>query len=270
MLTNLKTFKNRNADRYPKLTGLLVTVAGRLASRRQRGLRVYFDGEDWVHTWRGGVYVGETASLFPHRATNDNLSLFMLDFTPAEGHTVVDVGAGVGTEVQAFSALVGETGLVVCIEADPRAFRCLSKTVTLADLRNVRLVNSAVTDREGEIFLSQEASSISNSVIANNDRGVAVSATTLDKVLDDVEVVTVDYLKMNIEGAEVLALEGFTTGPGRVRNWCISCHDFKPDPESATLDRVNQWLVRNGHAVKQHRRNDARPWESFYLYAKGR
>jgi FkbM family methyltransferase len=268
VIAALKRAKNKAAARYPGPTGGLVTVVGRAVSRKQRKLRVYYDGQDWIHTWRYGVLVSDVPSTFPHRATHENLPLFFARFKPSEGQTILDVGAGVGTEVLEFSKLVGKKGRVICVEADPDACRQFSKAVRLADLTNVVLINRAVTDHEGEVFLSQGATSVSNSVMVESEVGVVVQSTTLDQLLDEIRADKVDYLKMNIEGAEVLALQGFTTGHSRVRNWCISCHDFKRRPESKTFDRVSNWLNLQGLTVWQHERNDARPWESYYLYAR--
>jgi FkbM family methyltransferase len=197
-----------------------------------------------------------------------NLPLFLERYRPGKGQIIVDVGAGIGTEVSAFSSLVGEEGRVVSIEADPVAYRRLSKAVRLADLKNVILINKAITDRGGQISLSQGPVSRSNSVMAKSDFGVIVESTTVDQLLDEIGIEQVDYLKMNIEGAEVLALEGFTSGPSRVRNWCISCHDFKRGSEFATFNRVRSWLDRDGLTVWPHEPNDARPWETYYLYAR--
>ena len=270
MMSALRRARNKAADRYPWATATLVTIAGRVRSREQWKLRIFYDGQDWIHTWGYGVFVSDGPRIFPHRATSQNLSLFTEHFTPGKGQTVVDVGAGVGTEVWAFSRLVGETGRVICIEADPVACRYLSKTVKVAGLSNVVIINKAVSSSEGSVRLSQNPSSVSNSIVVGSNDGLFVHATTLDCLLDDLQVDKVDYLKMNIEGAEVAALEGFETGPYRVRNWCVSCHDFKRGPEFATFDRVKIWMQGHGLTVWQHERNDVRPWEGFYLYARAR
>ncbi|SBS75865.1 hypothetical protein MHPYR_280033 [uncultured Mycobacterium sp.] len=262
--------KNRMGEKHPKSAAKLITLIGRLRSRAQRTLRVTFDGDDWVHTWLEGVRIAEVPSTLPHRAVQENMPLFFYRFEPSEGQTIVDVGAGDGTEVVAFSNLVGDKGRLICIEADPEAFRRLSKAVRIAGLTNVTLVDKAVTDQGGQVTLSQSAgpAALSNSLMVNSDGGIAVPATTLDRLLDELGIDEVDYLKMNIEGAEVPALKGFATGPRRVRNWCISCHDHQGKPETATHEWVGEWLRGNGLTVWQHEPNDERPWETYYLYAR--
>ena len=264
----LAKVKNKAAIRYPRATGTVVTVIGRVRSRKQRDLRVSHDGQDWIHIWSDGILVTEAPSPSPRRAITRNLPLFLERFKPDKGQTIVDVGAGIGTDVCAFSSMVGDEGRVICIEADPEAFRCLSKTVALAGLRNVVTIHKAVTNCEGQVFLAKAAASVSNSVMTEGERGVVVQSTTLDRLLDEIGIETIDYLKMNIEGAEVLALEGFATGPRRVRNWCISCHDFKQGSEFQTFDRVERWMARQALTIWRHERNDSRPWESFYLYGR--
>src|SRR4051794_22461299 len=43
-------------------------------------------------------------------------------YQPKEGDAVVDIGAGIGEQALVLSRLVGPTGKVVCVEANPEAF----------------------------------------------------------------------------------------------------------------------------------------------------
>lgn len=103
--------------------------------------------------------------------------------------------------------------------------------------------------------------------MVGTDDAIAVSATTLDRLLDELGVGDVDYVKMIIEGAEMTALKGFTTGGSRVRNWCISCHDHQGRPQTATFDYVDNWLRGHDLAVWRGPRTDD-PVTQFYLFAR--
>jgi hypothetical protein len=95
-------------------------------------------------------------------------------------------------------------------------------------LRNVTLIQAAVADQEGEVQLSDSDEHEGNSVIKTGS-GIRVPATTLDAIFQSRRLSRVDFLKMNIEGAERLALSGMKEMVQNTKNVCISCHDFLAD-----------------------------------------
>jgi FkbM family methyltransferase len=121
------------------------------------------------------------------------------------GDVVVDVGAFPGDFTLHASSLVGESGKVIAIEAHPWNFALLKANVILNDLRNVILVNKAISDREGKALLAGSGSGAHLS----RSEGVEVKTTTLDKLLQDLGLARADVIKLDIEGAEVAALKGF-------------------------------------------------------------
>src|SRR5437899_13028030 len=62
-----------------------------------------------------------------------------------------------------------------------------------------------------------------------------------------------DFLKMNIEGAERLALSGMGEMVQKTKNVCISCHDFLADEggpdDLRTKADITDFLKRNGFAI---------------------
>jgi FkbM family methyltransferase len=187
-------------------------------------------------------------------------------YQPRAGDTVVDVGAGVGTEVYPLSKLVGDRGSVVAIEAVPSVADCLRWMVRRNRLQNVVVHAVAVSDRPGIIDISTDLDAYEhNSVVANDlyldaVQTTAVEAETLDRLLGTTP--RVDWLKMNIEGAERQALVGASEVLSRTNHVVISCHDFVADvggPEDLrTTPFVTEVLER--HGFKLTRRTDDRPW----------
>jgi FkbM family methyltransferase len=151
-----------------------------------------------------------------------------------------------------FSKIVGMSGRVISIEAHPKVFRCLSKMCAANQLKNVTLVQAAVADRETEILLSDSPGHEGNSIIGTVS-GVQVACTTLESLYQSLGLSRVDFLKMNIEGAERLALAGMRQMVNRTRNICISCHDFLADGggpnELRTKLGVVGFLKQNGFLV---------------------
>ncbi len=176
----------------------------------------------------------------------------MYQYLPSEGDTIVDVGAGTGWETLFFSRSVGRSGRVISIEAHPRTFRCLSKMCEKNRLENVTLVQAAVGDQEREVQLSDSDEHEANSIIGVGS-GIRVPGTTLDYIFRSLGLSRVDFLKMNIEGAERLALSGMGEMVQKTKNVCISCHDFLANEggpnELRTKADVISFLKQNGFAV---------------------
>jgi FkbM family methyltransferase len=128
------------------------------------------------------------------------------------GMVAVDVGAHVGYYTLLAARQVGPSGTVVAFEPDRRNFRVLRQNVRLNGYRNVRALPMAVSDRRGEARLfTSELDSQDHSLYELplvSDRGVSVETTTLDAFFDAREWPRVDFVKIDVEGAEPAVLRG--------------------------------------------------------------
>jgi FkbM family methyltransferase len=128
------------------------------------------------------------------------------------GATVLDLGAHIGLFSVHMARAVGPTGRVISFEPAPHTAAVLRRTIGLNGLASVVSVRqAAVSGRRGEVELFEtgdECSNASSLVPTDRTRGsVRVAATTLDDLVHD-EQLTVAVVKMDIEGAELAALEG--------------------------------------------------------------
>jgi len=247
-----------------------VTLVSSLMKRRI--VLVAFDGTDWVHTWAAGALVTSQPAFNAPAHTQSSLALFTYQYRPKAGDIVMDLGAGVGTEIKAFSDWVGPQGHVYAIEADPNAFRRLSKLIGLLRLHNVTALNLAVGATEGVAHLTQDdADGLVNRVVENTELfTISVPMVSLDTLASDLNLVQINYLKINIEGAERQALIGFDKHSIAVKNWCVSCHDFLGLPETKTFEFVTSWLRERYISVTRHPNIEGSPWIGFYVYASER
>lgn len=237
----------------------------------------------YVHRHRDGVLVlAEVLSrTTPARLEHDTLDVFCHAFTPAPGDTVLDIGAGCGEETLTFSRLVGPTGRVISVEAHPVTFRRLELTCAYNGLTNVTPVQLAIADKEARVAIDDGADRAGGSLAATMGRAgaITVRAVTVDRLFADLGLDRVDLLKMNIEGAERLAIEGMAESRDRIANVAISCHDFVLEPGFgggdpawfATYDVVTAHLRGTGFDVAPQRRHDPqRPWMRYYAYGSRR
>jgi FkbM family methyltransferase len=135
-------------------------------------------------------------------------------FTPKEGDTVIDIGAHIGLYTITSSKQVGNTGKVVAIEADPDNFWLLKRNIALNNLTNVLPLNYAVFSTRTRMKLyEQSASAKYNSLMlarARTENYVEVNADTLDSILEQNGITQVNWIKIDVEGAEFEVLKGST------------------------------------------------------------
>lgn len=133
------------------------------------------------------------------------------------GMTAVDVGANWGYFTLVAAHLVGPTGRVVSVEADPRAHDTLLWNVMSNGLTSVRVVAAAAADQIGTLSFAAYGANpgaganfglVLAAPSGNGSARFEVPARPLDQILDEAKVERVNLLKMDIEGAESLAVVG--------------------------------------------------------------
>ena len=139
-------------------------------------------------------------------------------FTPKEGDIVVDIGAHMGRYTIISSKRVGTNGKVIAIEANPSNFEMLNRNIKLNQLTNIISLNNAVYSKETKIKLylpgEELGHTIYNTVMSDRakteDKFVEVSANTLDYFLQLKGIMEVNWVKIDVEGAEFEVLKGAT------------------------------------------------------------
>jgi FkbM family methyltransferase len=254
--------------------GISAVRMGQLALLRRELCLVTRDRSGgWRHRYRHGTIVSPHARSGSWRIhVHDTLDVFCHVYRPEPGDTVLEVGAGWGTETVVLSRMVGRRGRVIAVEASPHAARLLRRTVEENALDNVTIVEAAVSDHVGIAAIADVggAGDIRNTLLAGDGQTHEVHALTLDAVVAEHGVPRIDLLKVNIEGAERLMVRGMQASTPLVRHAAISCHDFladeRADDDFRTRKEVREFLVGAGFAVTT-RTDDPRPWVRDYLYA---
>lgn len=127
------------------------------------------------------------------------------------GMTVLDVGAHAGYYTRLLSELVGPSGRVLAFEPEQENYGVLQRNLSRSRYGNVRLFNVAVSDREGWGCLYISPGSSNHSLqrgYTECQRVDRIETVTLDAFLSRRGIQTADVIKIDIEGAEPLALAG--------------------------------------------------------------
>jgi FkbM family methyltransferase len=212
---------------------------------------VFYDSGVWIHDTSQGYFARHRPFFRLDMCEMDRVARahFLWGYRPQAGDVVIDIGAGVGEEALTFSRAVGEHGKVICVEAHPRTYRCLESLVRYNHLGNVIPVHAAVTERPcGTVMIENSDAYLRNRL--NPAKGISIATTTIDMIRRKLGLGTIRFLKMNIEGAERLAIQGMTETLSQTEVLCISCHDFLAvadgDGDLRTKNTVKQFFQDNG------------------------
>ena len=140
------------------------------------------------------------------------------------GMTVFDVGAHVGYYTLMAARLVGPSGRVYAFEAEPENYAILKKNVELNGYKNVTCIPKAVSNQSGLLTLYVSSQGNDRNTIINDPRAISlgtkreVPAITLDEFAASIGWSQVDVIKMDVEGAEPMALAGMSRLLDRSQN----------------------------------------------------
>lgn len=155
---------------------------------------------------------GAGATLFYAVREDYEPELTFLNQVLKHGETFVDAGANCGVYTVAAASIVGTTGLVLAFEPGKEIFYTLRQSIQLNHFDQVRLFEVGLADKSGTAPLYKHPHGTSSSSLGKISENVKESSSItlrrLDDVLSEQKVEIVHCLKMDVEGAEELILQG--------------------------------------------------------------
>jgi FkbM family methyltransferase len=162
----------------------------------------------------------KTFEIYKENKIHEKETTELLKKIVKEGNLFVDLGANMGYFTLLAAKLVGPQGKVFSFEPEPKNYRCLLKNIEINNYKNVIALQKAVSDRKGKTRLyicdydSGHHTINKFDGIESYSRGrftrkhsIEIETITLDDFFKNQED-SIDIIKMDIEGAEALALTG--------------------------------------------------------------
>lgn len=239
LITTLGLFDNAG------LRGILKTVAKLYLLRNLKHEdRPHISYDKTIKQWKlieaGGIRIARSIipPLLIKRFLNLSQDLIFARYTPQLNDTVVIVGAGIGEELYYISPQLGPAGKIVALEANERTFRCLRENCQQNRFHNVTPLHLAAASKDDFIIIQDLPGDryLSNQIYRSNDclshqsglqREQSVKAVRLDSFPEVTALSEIDCLYINIEGAEIDALNGMEETLRKTRNVSIECHDHR-------------------------------------------
>ena len=151
------------------------------------------------------------------------------------GDTVVEAGANIGCHTVPLSHIVGSAGTVMAFEPQPKVFReCLMPNTDGSPAHLVLVTRALGNGGPGTV----------SEFDPGNPGGCTVDGGI---PLDDWKLTALDFLKIDVEGAELSVLQGAEHTIAKYRPF-IYVEDDRP----GSRETLYAWLTEHGYRVYQH------------------
>lgn len=173
------------------------------------------------------------------------------------GDTFFDVGANAGFFTLMASTFVGSEGRCVAFDPSPENARSIGEQLALNSRKNCQVVMEAIADCEGNAKFSFVSAGSSEAHLGNsrdNEASIEVRVTTLDNAVR--RFGNPDLIKMDVEGAEGLALAGADHVLNHIRPlWLIELHGIECEREvkQRMLAANYSFYSLNGEHIENNR-----------------
>ena len=163
------------------------------------------------------------------------------------GNTVLDIGANIGYFTLLMAHLVGSKGRVIAFEPYLPVYSLLQENLLLNNLTWVQAECLAVADVAGEARMQSDQTNPLSFVTHLSEKGdLVVSTTSVDKYLESRKLSGLDFIKIDVEGAEDAVIRGMSRTLGSLRPVVLVEIHANDGGESETLNRLKE----NGYHLR--------------------
>jgi FkbM family methyltransferase len=152
-----------------------------------------------------------------------NEGKIMYDFLKSKGvevNTMIDIGANWG-EISLYFAMKNPQAKILAIDGSTSNFEILKSNCQIQNfsVKNIILINEAVGNKKGTVKITKGLRAENTIVESYFDKNESenVPCDTLDSIIKRYELTKIDFIKIDIEGAEPLLFESLKKNIGKIR-----------------------------------------------------
>ncbi len=214
----------------------------------------------------------QVAFYFPAIPEEDGIDAYTRYYMPHPGDVVWDAGAHAGATAYFLAQMVGPEGKVYAFEPDSTNLECLKKNIDLHSLHNVIPVDKALAGSTGTAKFNMDGTMCAGlsdyALYPDSGPLKEVQTITFADACSELGAVP-NFVKMDIEGAEVATIEGSLDFlAAHSINFAIeSYHRIKGELTYKTLEELFSRIGYNARSsdefgqmftwAEPHRRQDA-------------
>lgn len=211
-------------------------------------------------------YSMDDVKVIPRKRSHDYYMFFISRETDVYEHlvmrdneTFLDVGANIGSYALRIAKKYRNIGVrVIAIEAHPNNYDALCRNIRCNKLNNIDAVKKAAAEHKGVVKMYERFHSGKRvgsdlysmyqtflhpaNIVKKNGKVIEVECDEIDSILTSHGKETVQVMKMDIEGAEVLALKGASKTLEQLRKVIVEVH-------GNTLEPVKEILQSHGFEI---------------------
>ena len=210
-----------------------------MQSKQIHGFTVYFNNEEELGKIIDEVFVHEEYAFRSQTRTPQ----------------IIDAGSHIGIATLYFKSIYPDS-VVTAFEPDPDNFKLLQKNIAINNLRNVTVINAALSDTVGMMDLygstvRKNQWTWGNTIVHSmyGDESYGKKSTVPTVKLSNYLIKTVDFLKMDIEGMEERVLKEIEHKLHFINEIVIEYHHTVATEKQNDLQEIHALLKCNSFSV---------------------
>jgi len=222
--------------------------------------------EDWIITPNGILETDPTdiyihSNMLNNRVYEHDLINQVIKPYIEKAKYVIDVGANIGCHSISYGRFNPDV-TIWAFEPQKKLFDILNRNVSINKLKNINTFDFGVGHKEMNCTMSSLDKVFDTSRNGHNKGGLGIGhggESIVVKTLDSLELPGLDFMKIDVEGAESLVLQGAEQTIRKYKPVVLFEHNYQfIDPKSVDLDHIYSpfyVLANMGYTTFKHIEN---------------
>ncbi len=205
-----------------------------------------------------GIHLSHVDNLL-NLPVEPELKKYLMNNMPIKpGDTVLELGAFRGFGTIKLSQLVGNNGKVISVESSKPNFEILKKNIDVNKISNVSIINKGIWNKKGMSLLYKEENqrtSLVKDLLKKSKNEIEIEVDTVDNILLENKIKKPDFITLEINAAEVEALQGMknTLSEKGIRIISAGWYNYQGKPAWKLIKKILEDYEFSVYIGKQNR-----------------